>query len=295
MTLKPLFVLIIAALYGASGYSNAYAQTDDTSATLSVVPAPTDQALWELHFAGFSRYGASYPASTESQTNVVPLPFPVYRGTFLRIGDETEKPVRTRIFRRDRIKLDFDFGLNFPVDSDDIDVRAGMPDLDLLLEAGPELELQFKKPVLGGDTYLALQARGAMSFDGVDPDWRGFIYSVELKHKRPIWTPGTELVTRLTPEFASEDYMDFFYGVDAVHAAPGRPAYRAKSGYLGTRLSFVLKHQLSDTVEVLTGLRLGFYQGAANDNSPLYTKETTNGVYAAILWKFWESKRRSRD
>lgn len=251
--------------------------------------------LWELRFAGYGRYGESYPAATDSQTNIVPLPFPIYRGKFLRIGDETEKPVRTRIFRRDRIKIDLDFGLNFPVDSDDVDARTGMPDLDLLAEAGPELELQFNRQVFGGDAFFALQARGAVSLDGLNPDWRGMVFSTEFKHKLPLGTAKTELLTRLTPEFASRDYMGFFYDVDAAYATAGRPAYRAESGYLGTRLSFVLKHEFSDTVEVRTGIRFGLYKGAANDNSPLFTKETTNGIFAAVLWKFWESKRRSQD
>jgi len=286
---------LIAAVLLA-GFSVGLAAQENITADLrSEDNTLEDKALWELHFAGYSRYGESYPASADSQTNIVPLPFPVYRGKFLRIGDETEKPVRTRIFRRDRIKIDLDFGLNFPVDSDDIDARSGMPDLDLLAEVGPELELQFSEPVLGGDAYLALQARAAASFDGLSPDWRGMVYSIELKHKRPLWNANTELLTRLTPEFASQDYMEFFYGVDPIHATVARPAYHAKSGYLGTRLSFVIKHDLSDTIALRTGLRLGFYKGASNDSSPLFTKETTNGVFAAVLWKFWDSKRRAHD
>lgn len=254
-----------------------------------------EKALWELRFAGYGRYGASYPASDESQTDIVPLPFPIYRGRFLRVGDDTDKPVRTRLFRRDRIKIDLDFGLNFPVDSEDVEVRTGMPDLDLLAEAGPELELQFARKLFGGDTFLALQARGAVSFDGLDPEWRGMVLSTELKHKLPLSTSRTELLTRLTPEFASRDYMDFFYGVAPLYATPGRSAYRARSGYLGTRLSFVLKHEFSPTVEFRSGLKFGFYQGAANDNSPLFERDTTSGFFAAVLWKFWESERRASD
>ena len=297
MTRNLLCILVIGSLTSGIAIAQNRTPNDGLSAARTTSAPVTitdiDEPLWELNFAGFGRYGPSYPASTDSQTNVVPLPFPIYRGKILRIGDETDKPVRTRIFRRDRVKLDLDFGLNFPVDSDDIDARTGMPDLDLLAEVGPELELQFREPVLGGNAFLAFQARGAISLDGVSPDWRGLIYSVEFKHNRPLWNEKTELLTRLTPELASQDYMDFFYGVDAIYATPNRPAYRAKSGYLGTRLSFVLRHKINAKVQFLTGLSLGFYGGAANDKSPLFTKETTNSVYAGVLWKFWESKRRA--
>lgn len=257
--------------------------------------APADTAyepLWEVRLAGFGRNGPAYPASGESQVDIVPLPFPIYRGRFLRVGDDTEKPVRTRLFRRDRIKIDIDFGLNFPVDSDEIDARLGMPDLDLLLEAGPELEVQFAGKPLGGDMFLAGQVRGAVSLDGLDPTWRGVVLSAELKHKHPLFSPRTELLTRLTPEWGSSDYMEFFYAVDPEFAAPGRSTYRARSGYLGTKLSFVLRYDISPTLETRLGVRAGFHQGAANRDSPLFTDDTTTGAYLAFLWKFWESDRR---
>jgi outer membrane scaffolding protein for murein synthesis (MipA/OmpV family) len=260
---------------------------------LPAIANAEDESLWEIRFAAFGRYGEAYPASKESQVNVIPLPFPIYRGKILRIGDDTEKPVRTRLFRWDKVKLDIDFGLNFPVDSDDIDARTGMPDLNLLAEAGPELEIEFTDNFLGGELFLALQARGAVSFDGLDSTWRGSVFSSELKHKRRLWSPHTELLTRITPEIASQTYMDFFYGVSPEFATLARQEYKATSGYLGTKLSFSIKHAFSKTFEIRSGVRFGFYGGAANRNSPLFTDKTTSGAYVAFLWKFWESKRRA--
>ncbi|TDJ42762.1 MAG: MipA/OmpV family protein [Gammaproteobacteria bacterium] len=250
-----------------------------------------EKPLWEMNLAAFARYGPAYPASEDSQINIIPLPFPVYRGRFLRIGDDTDKPVTTRIFRRDRIKLDIDFGLNFPVDSDDVDARTDMPDLDLLAEAGPELELQFVKGPKLGNAYLALQARGAFSFDGLDPTWRGLIFSSELRYVRPVNHARTEFMARITPEWAGNEYMDFFYGVAPEYATPERPEYRATGGYLGTKLAFSVKHKINDDFELRTGVRFGLYQGARNRDSALYTAETNSGIYIAFLWKFWESAR----
>ena len=255
-----------------------------------------DKPLWELNLAAFGRYGPAYPASEDNQVNVVPLPFPVYRGKILRVGDSTEKPVTTRLFRRDRIKLDFDFGLNFPVDSDDIDARTGMPDLDILAEAGPELELQFvKAPGDAGKMFLSLQWRGALSFDGIDPTWQGTIASTELKYIRPLSSNRTEFIVRVAPEWASSDYMDFFYSVAPEFATADRAAYEADSGYLGTKLAFSIKHVFSDTFQLRSGIRFGFYQGASNEDSPLFTQDTTTSVYIAFLWKIWESERDAVD
>jgi outer membrane protein len=253
--------------------------------------AAEEKPLWEMNLAAFARYGPAYPASEDSQINIIPLPFPIYRGRFLRVGDDTDKPVTTRIFRRDRIKLDIDFGLNFPVDSDDVDARTDMPDLDLLAEAGPELEFQFVKGPKLGNAYLALQARGAFSFDGLDPTWRGLIFSSELKYVRPVNHEKSKFMVRITPEWAGNEYMDFFYGIAPEYATAERPEYRATGGYLGTKLAFSVKHKINDDFELRTGVRFGLYQGARNRGSALYTAETNSGIYIAFLWKFWESAR----
>ena len=93
-----------------------------------VVAEEAEEPLWEVRLAAFGRYGAAYPAADENQFNVIPLPFPIYRGKFLRLGDDSEKPIQGRIFRTDRIQLNIDFNLNFGSDSDDIEVRMDMPD-----------------------------------------------------------------------------------------------------------------------------------------------------------------------
>jgi len=290
---------LLCALAACTAASSAAAAADNTNNSAPDQEQEQTQEqeeerepLWEMNLAAFARYGPAYPASEESQVNIVPLPFPIYRGKILRVGADANKPVTTRIFRRDRIKLDIDFGLNFPVDSDDIDVRTSMPDLDLLAEAGPELELQFVKQPKIGNAFLALQLRGAFSFDGLDPTWRGLIFSSEVKYVAPVFRDKSEFMVRVTPEWAADEYMDFFYGVAPEYATVNRPEYNAKGGYLGTKLAFSLKHEFNDKFQLRTGVRFGFYQGARNRKSTLYTAETNSGVYIAFLWKFWESARK---
>ena len=260
------------------------------------VPDNQDQKtdpLWEMRLAAFGRYGPAYPASEDYQVNIIPLPLPIYRGKFLRLFDDRENPIRGRIFRRDRIKLDFAFDLNFPSDSDDVDARTDMPDLDLLLEVGPELELEFARPaIFDGRWFLGFQLRPAFSFDGLDPSFRGVVFSPELTYRKKLDSDKDEIKVRLTPSFASEKYMDYFYTVDPAFATPGRPAFAADSGYLGTDLTLSWRNILNEKFEVLIGTRLSFHQGAANEDSPLFTQDTTFSVYAAFTWKFWESERR---
>jgi outer membrane scaffolding protein for murein synthesis (MipA/OmpV family) len=251
------------------------------------------EPLWEWRLAAFGHYGASYPASEDYQLNVLPLPYPIYRGKYLRLGDDRDKPIKSQIFRRDRVKLDLSFGLNFPVDSEDIDARTGMPDLDLLLEAGAELEMEFASPApFNGRGFFSLELRPAFSFDGLDPTYQGIVLSPELTYRKKLAGRKDELKIHLTTAFANSKYMDFFYTVDPAFATPNRPAYEAKSGYLGTDFTVSWLNSLNESFELLIGGRLSSHHGAANDKSPLFTADMTYSVYAAFTWKFWESKRR---
>ena len=256
-------------------------------------PELQEESLWEMRLAAFARYGSAHPASEESQFNFIPLPFPVYRGRFLRLGSDAEQPIQGRIFQRDRIRLGVDVDLHFGSESDDIDARTGMPNLDFMLEAGPELELQVSDGDLaGGDLFLALQLRAAFSFDGLDPTYRGLVFSPGLRYLKKLWLPKQQLRLRLTPTIASSDYMNYYYGVESQFATPQRPGFDAKGGYLGTDLSVAIRQPITKNFEIWGGLRFGFQQGAKNDDSPLYTQNHTQSVYAAFLYKFWESNRK---
>ncbi len=255
---------------------------------------PVTDALWEMNFAAFGRYGPSYPASEDTQTDFIPLPFPVYRGTFFRLGDDTDSPMRGRVFRTDKIKLDIDFDLIFGSDSDDIAARTGMPDLDLLLEAGPELELQFvDRGWLAADAFLALPVRGAFSWDGLDPSFEGLVFAPELKFTRDFGKERQQVKLRITPSFASDGYMDYYYEVTPAFATAQRPAFAAGGGYLGTEIALSLRWPLANRIELWGGIRQGFYNGAKNEDSPLFTDDTTTAIYAAFMYRFWESKRRA--
>jgi outer membrane scaffolding protein for murein synthesis (MipA/OmpV family) len=251
------------------------------------------EPLWEWRLAGFGHYGSAYPASEDYQLNIIPLPYPIFRGKYLRLGDDRENPVTSRLFRRDRIKLDFSFGLGFPVDSDDIEARTGMPDLDLLLEAGPELEMEFASPAFfDGRWLLSLDLRAAFSFDDLDATYQGLVMGPELVYLKKLARQKDELKIRLTPTFANSRYMGYFYTVDPAFATPTRSAYRADGGYLGTDLSISWLKSLDDAFELLLGGRVSSFHGAVNRNSPLFTADMTYSVYAVISWKFWESERR---
>lgn len=283
-------ITVLALLYLISGgiFTSAFAddQTEEEERP----------ALWEGRLAAFARYGASYPASDENQVDVVPLPLPIYRGRFWRIGEDRRNPIRGRLLRTDRVKLDLAFDINFPVDSADIDVRTDMPDLDLLLEIGPELEVELAtQNMMRGRSFLGLQLKPAFSFDGLSPSGEGLILSPEYTYLIRSQDEVNEFKVRVTPAFATSKYMDFFYEVTPQFATPTRPEYSADGGYLGTDLTLTFSHDFSDKLDFVVGSRISFFQGAANEDSPLFVDKTNYSIYGAFTWKFWESKRRAGD
>jgi outer membrane protein len=277
----PLMLLLLA---GTSVNSEplATSKTDDE-----------DEALWEMHLAAFGQYGAAYPASEDDNFNFIPIPYPVYRGKIFRIGEDTANPIKGRVFRTDRIKLDFEFDLNFGADSSDIEAREDMPDLDFVLEVGPKLEIEFaRQPLIGGAWFFMPQVKLATSFDGLSPSFEGFVFSPELKWRRAFAGKRNLLKFKITPAWATEDYMDYYYTVDSEFATATRPAYDASGGYLGTEVGLSWQRSLTDELIIALGGGVSFYKGATNDDSPLFKDDVNSSVFLAFLWKFWESERR---
>jgi len=264
-----------------------------TAAPAAETENTDDEPLWEVFLAAFGRQGPAYPASEDNEFNLIPLPLPVYRGKVLRLGEDEDSPIKGRLFRSDRLRLDLAADINFSSDSEDIDARNGMPDLDFLLELGPELQYRVNE---NGDRYrllLAPQIKVAMSFDGLSPSTQGMVFSPEIQYVRRLSGPRRHrLKFKLTPSFATRDYMEYFYEVEPRFTAPGRPAYRAHGGYLGTEIGLSWRRQVSEKLDFVVGGAVAFHEGAINDDSPLFRDDTTGSVFAAFMWKLWESERR---
>ena len=81
--------------------------------------------------------------------------------------------------------------------------------------------------------------------------------------------------------------------VDAAFAVPGRPAYRARGGYLGSELRLALSRRASDSLSWFVSVRAMSLSGAANSDSPLLLRSATLDVGAGLLWTPWRSRQRA--
>jgi outer membrane scaffolding protein for murein synthesis (MipA/OmpV family) len=252
-------------------------------------------ALWEMRLVAFGQDFPAYPSSSDQNVTILPIPYPMYRGKILRFGEDLEDIANSRILSSDRVKLSIGLNASFPEDSDNLSVRTGMPDLDLLVEAGPDLKIALKGgPDEDRELKMSLQVRGAISLDGLDPTGRGFIFNPELEYlARDLLGPRNELRFRVAPAWASRNYMNYFYGVVPEFATPSRPQFDASSGYLNTEFLVGLNRKITDRLELRGSVRLWVNKGAANDASPLYRRDYDHGIRLALFWTAWESKRRA--
>lgn len=250
--------------------------------------------LWGIRLVAFGQNFPAYPSSSDQNLTLLPLPYPVYRGKIFSFGEDLEDIANGQILSTQRVNLSVGLSANFPESSDNLSGRTGMPDLDFLIEAGPELSVALSgQPEDDRELVLALQLRAAVSMKELDANGRGFVFSPELEYLvRDFWDSKSELRFRVSPTWATSDYTDFFYGVDPEYATPDRPSFDAASGYVNTEFLVGLNRKITDRLEFRGSIRLWVNKGSANEASSLYQRDYDHGIRLALFWTAWESKRR---
>jgi outer membrane scaffolding protein for murein synthesis (MipA/OmpV family) len=216
----------------------------------------------------------------------------IYRGEILR-SDETG--VRGRFLRGRYVQLDVSLGGALPTSSSDNHARRGMPDLDLMGEIGPDLRIILDRQEDISRLDLELGLRAAFTTDLSSIDYRGLVFEPTLGWDRlDVLVKGSHLRLGIGPIFGDERYMDYFYEVRPRFARPGRPAYDADAGYLGTRLQGSYRVPVGGRLSLVVGGRVDVLWGATNSDSPLLKDEVNLSLAAGFSYSFYQSARRAR-
>ncbi|MFT6993129.1 MAG: outer membrane scaffolding protein for murein synthesis (MipA/OmpV family) [Paraglaciecola sp.] len=251
--------------------------------------------VWEVGVFAAAFNSPEYPAAGQSQTNVVPAPYFIYRGETLRIGEGSI--ARAVAIDKDWYELDLSLAGSFNANSEDNEARAGMPDLDFIFELGPQLRIRLSKFEFeqhgNAEIFLNLQARGAFSTDFSGIDKRGYVFQPVLSYRQRGWlSEKTALSVSLSPTWATEKLHDYFYQIDSDFVTDQRQAYDAKGGYLGTDLSVGLSFNATEDIRIFTFGRVSLHSGSANEDSPLFREKSTFSYGVGMVWRFWESEER---
>ena len=119
--------------------------------------------------------------------------------------------------------------------SDDNDLRSGMPDLGYLFEAGPEMVIRGPRSESDGRSSqldFALQGRAVFSYEqDAGFGYEGLVFEPVLRYQmQGLFGEGSRLRASLGPIFATEDLHDYFYEVAPGFATATRPAFDATGG-----------------------------------------------------------------
>lgn len=259
---------------------------------LSVTTALAEKKpLIELGVAVGAGYVPDYPAAGQNHFNGIALPFPIYRGDFIR--SDSKGLLRGRFIHSQNFELDVSLSGSLDADSDDNDARRGMPDLDHMAEVGPRIQWTFARAARWARMDLELPVRAVFSTDFSSVEHRGFLVEPQLAYQHENFLDtGTKLKLGLSTIFADEDLQDYFYQVDVPFVTAVRPAYDGQAGYLGSRLRLLLLHPMSKRLRLFVAGDLHSHHGASNENSPLYREDFTYSAGTGLIWSFYQSDRK---
>jgi outer membrane scaffolding protein for murein synthesis (MipA/OmpV family) len=249
-----------------------------------------EKPLWEVG-AGFALLQMpDYRGSDENRLYLLPYPYIIYRGDILKVDRER---ISGRIFKTDRLLLDFSFFGNAPVDSSKNTARSGMPDLDPMFEMGPSLNITLLEN--RQDRYklnLALPVRAVFSTDFSSLRHEGWVFSPRLVFEKADLIPesGLNLGISAGPMFADSAYNRYIYSVEPAYATALRPSYGAGSGYSGSTLTLGLNKEFKQFI-FNAFISVDFLRGAVIEDSPLVKNKYSVMSGFAVSWIFLKSAK----
>ncbi len=258
---------------------------------LAAAPAAAEELpLWELGvgIGGFAL--PDYRGSDQTRGVVLPVPYAVYRGDFLKAD---RKGIRGELLDTERVELNISVAASLPVNSSRNDARAGMPDLRPSLELGPSLELALWRSRDGRDSLeLRLPLRAAFTLES-SPEAIGWVatpnLNLDLAGRGAL--AGWNFGMLAGPVYGSRRQHEYFYSVAPQFATPARPAYAAPGGYAGFQFLAAASRRF-DGFWVGAFVRADTLSGAVFEASPLVRRDTYFAVGAGIAWVLGVSRER---
>jgi hypothetical protein len=244
--------------------------------------------LWEIGAFAIGGWQAAYPGSDQRIAKGQLLPYALWRGPVLRVGDGG---IGVRAYKTPRYEWSVSATGAFGGGANEVRARDGMPAIGTLVELGPALKVNLGDFFVAGRdprvTRLELPIRAVFDVSD-DLAHKGWTFEPRLSHT--AWRNET-LALSFTGSLLVGDRRlnQMFYGVDPAYAVAGRPAYAAKAGLIATRLGVGLGQRVSDTVRLRWFAQVESVRGAANEGSPLVRAHEDAGVGVSLTWGFWRS------
>lgn len=245
--------------------------------------------LWEVGVVGGALRTPAYPGARESVSRALALPFIIYRGEVLRAD---QSGINARLLRGDDLELDIGLAASLPSRSDDVAARAGMQNLGTLVEFGPRIKWRVadlspnSRVRLDVPLRAVLELRSGVRTQGWTVEPR-LVY--EMRGPQGRWTFDAQ-----AGMVAGDRKINgYFYDVQPWEASAVRPAYRARSGLILTRVGVSGSRMFGDDVRLFGFARYDSYANGANRDSPLVRRNTGASVGLGVAWTIHRSARRA--
>ena len=214
----------------------------------------------------------------------------IYRGKILRLGEDG---IAKGVFiDNDYTEFNVSLAASFNANSNDNNARRGMPDLDYLGELGPQLKIKLGE-LFCGKTELQLPVRAVFSTDFGRVDHRGYLFNPRFYYKRQnIFNSSINMDSSFGSSFATKKLQEYFYRVEPQFATATRTAYEADGGYLGSKITLGLFYDITKRLQAYVGGQIGYYGGAANEDSPLFRRKVNSSVFVGFTWSIFQSDTR---
>lgn len=269
------------------GSSVAFAQTDTP---LPIDSAAADQntrqrPMWELGFGIAGLRLPNYRGSDQAHAYLLPVPYVVYRGSFLRADRDGARAI---LLEAQQLKVDLSIAGSVPTRSSGNTARQGMPNLPGTFEIGPNANY-----TLFGSTEskvkldLRLPVRAAISAQR-SPQLVGVTFSPNLNLDLGRLAGGWNVGLLGGPLLANRKYNAHYYGVDAQYARADRPSYAARGGYAGWQALAATSRRF-ENIWFGAFVRYDALRGAVFESSPLVRRTSSVTVGFGISYVFARS------
>ena len=145
-----------------------------------------------------------------------------------------------------------------------------------------------------GLSYLYRQPWGTLRaavLKGLSSDQKGF--EARVGYSQPMSSGRWTLTPDVSLSYRSAKLNDYYYGVRASEATPGRPAYSAGAG-LNASVGLYASYQTSQNWRLLGGATATLLSGNIQE-SPVVSKRVLPAVYVGATYDFGASRPRSAE
>ncbi|MGB0661723.1 MAG: MipA/OmpV family protein [Mangrovicoccus sp.] len=245
--------------------------------------------LWELGLGAVGRVASDYPGADDYSTSASPIPYIRYRGKILELGGEDA--LRLNAVRGERFRLGFSLDSSKRVAGRVSALGNLLPDLDRLVEFGPELSYRLADQSAlfaktgSGRLDMLLQWRGVFAIDGFQPDYEGSVMRPALRYSEyGSLSPGSRIRLGIGPIFATKGVQGFYYDEDG---------FEADGGYLGLETRLAIRYPVTPRWQIIGGISGTYLGGSTNRDSTLMASDWDATAFIGVTYAIFQSKTKT--